>query len=180
MEKLITIIIPFYERLHYLKTLLYILEKQIDDSIEVIVVDDGSNCKYLDSIHFIKVIHLKENSGGASVPRNVGLDISQGKYIAFIDSDDLVSDDYIKTLKDKINDEKFDYCFISWRYKEHDVIIKDEPPYWNTCVWNCLYKRELIGDKRFNPDIIVGEDKDFNERVRHGKHTNIEKPIYFL
>lgn len=177
MNKLITIIIPYYNVLSYTKKLFEVLEPQLDDEIEVILVDDGCNEKELDNFK-ATVIHLDKNSGGASIPRNVGIDLAEGKYIVFIDSDDLVTNDYIKTLKEATK-EDFDYCYFSWKTKDYDVIIKDEPPKWNTCVWNCIYKRELIGNERFNPDLRIGEDLEFNLRVRKGKYKGIPKIIYF-
>ena len=175
-DKLISIIIPYYNTLHYIQKLFEILSPQLDEEIEVFIIDDGCKETELDQLK-ATVIHLDKNSGGASVPRNVGLDLANGEYILFIDSDDLVTDDYIKTIKEKIK-EDFDYCFISWKCRTCEVVIKDEPPIWNTCVWNCIYKRKLINTERFNPNIRVGEDKDFNERVRFGKHSSIEKIIY--
>lgn len=176
-DKLITIIIPYYNVLSYTKELFKSLSPQLDSDIEVIIVDDGCNEKELDKLNAI-VIHLEENSGGASVPRNVGLNNSHGKYILFIDADDNVAPNYIKVIKEKLK-EDFDYCYISWKSRKYDVIIDDEPPKWNTCVWNCIYKRELIGNERFDPDIIVGEDLEFNARVRYGKHSSIKEILYY-
>lgn len=176
-DKLITIIIPYYNVLEYTLELFKVLTPQLTDDIEVILIDDGCNEKELDNLK-ANIIHLDKNSGGASVPRNTGLDMAKGKYIVFIDADDLISDDFIETLKEATK-EDWDYCYYSWKCRTCDVIIKDNPPYWNTCVWNCIYKKELIGDNRFNPDIIIGEDKDFNLRVRHGTYKSIEKIIYF-
>ena len=177
MNKLITIVIPYYNVLSYTKKLFEVLEPQLDDEIEVILVDDGCNEKELDNFK-ANVYHLNKNSGGASTPRNVGIDLAKGRYIVFIDSDDLVTNDYIKTLKEATKEE-FDYCYFSWKTKDYDVIIEDEPPKWNTCVWNCIYKIELIGNERFNPDLRIGEDLEFNLRVRKGKHKAISKIIYF-
>ena len=139
--------------------------------------DDGTNEKELDKFN-AKVIHLKENSGGASVPRNVGLDNAKGKYIAFIDSDDMVKPHYIKTILEKTKEE-WDYCYISWECNTHKIIIKDEPPKWNCCVWNCVYKKDLIGDIRFNPALIIAEDYQFNQQVRRGKKANITEILYY-
>ena len=89
----------------------------LTDKIEWIIIDDGCNEKELDSFK-AKVIHLPTNSGGASKPRNIGLDNAKGKYIAFIDSDDLVSDDYIELVLKYL---KTDIVFISWKSKVHDI-----------------------------------------------------------
>lgn len=169
----LSIIIPYYDRPKYIKSLLEVLEPQLTNETELIIVDDCSpipldyNC-----------IRLNENSGGASIPRNVGLDKAKGKYIAFIDSDDLVSNDYISTILEKTKEE-WDYCFISWKTSNNTIIIKDNPPNWNCCVWNCIYKKDIIGDERFNPNLRIAEDYDFNIRVRKGKKANIEKVLYY-
>jgi glycosyltransferase involved in cell wall biosynthesis len=173
----LSIITPYYKTREYTKKLASILMPQITNEVEWIIVDDGCNEKVLDNFR-TKVIHLESNSGGASIPRNIGLDIAKGKYIAFIDSDDLVSDDYIQTILHKTKEE-WDYCYISWKGKTNTIIIENEPPKWNCCVWNCIYKRDLIGDERFKPELKMAEDYDFNKRVRKGKRANITKIIYY-
>ena len=169
----LSIIIPYYDRPKYIKRLLEVLEPQLTNETELIIVDDCSPIP-LD----YPCIRLNENSGSASIPRNVGLDKAKGKYIAFIDSDDSVSDDYIETILNKTKEE-WDYCFISWKTSTNTIIIKDNPPNWNCCVWNCIYKKEIIGNERFNPNLRIAEDYDFNIRVRKGKKANIEKVLYY-
>ena len=175
----ISIITPYYRTLNYIQKLANVLEPQLTDDIEWIVVDDGCNEKELDKLK-AKVIHLEKNSGGGSVPRNIGLDHAQGQYILFIDSDDLVTSNYISTIVNKINNEghTFNYCYISWTSEWGDVIIENEPPATNTSIWNCIYKKSEIGNERFNPEIIIGEDYDFNLRVRKGTHGNITDILY--
>ena len=172
----LSIITPYYDRLEEIKKLASVLEPQLTEEVEWIIVDDGCNEKMLDNLK-AKVIHLEENSGGASIPRNKGLDIAQGKYIAFIDSDDLVKFDYVKKILDKTKEE-WNYCYISWKGQSNTIIIVDKPPKWNCCVWNCIYKRELIGNERFSPELRIAEDYDFNKRVRKGKRANIKDILY--
>lgn len=175
----LSIIIPTYNRNENLIRLLQVLQPQITNEVEVIVVDDHSDNELkLDFPNWLKYIRLEENSGGASIPRNKGLDIAKGEYITFIDSDDLVSDDYIETILEKIK-EDWDFCYISWQGKSNKVIIRDTAPVWNCCVWNCVYKRDLIGDKRFDPKLKMAEDYDFNRKVRNGKKANITKILYY-
>lgn len=177
MENVVlSIIIPTYNRNEYIVKLLDVLHNQIKNNVEVIVIDDHSDIP-LEKTWF-KYIYLNENSGGASVPRNIGLDIAKGKYICFVDADDMVSNDYIATILDKTKEE-WDYCLFSWKGKSNTVIIKDQPPKWNCCVWNCVYKKELIGNERFNPSLRIAEDYDFNVRVRKGKKANITKILYY-
>ena len=175
---ILSIIIPYYNTLEQTKKLMQVLEPQLNDKVEVIIIDDGCNEDELDNLG-VTVIHLKENSGGASVPRNVGLDFATGKYVSFIDSDDIVVDDYIDTILAKIDEEDFDYCYYSWRSPYHTIIITDKPYDWNCCVWDCVYKREMIGDVRFDPNLKIAEDYDFNKKVLKGKKANITKVLYF-
>ena len=173
----LSIIIPYYQKLN--PKLFESLLPQLNDEVEVILVDDGCDNFELDKLP-IRVIHLPTNSGGASVPRNVGLDAAEGEFIAFIDADDFVSGDYIREILNKINSEQFDYCFISWWSPAiGNVIINDNPPSWNCCVWDCIYRKSIIGNLRFDPDLIIAEDYDFNVRVRKGRKANISKVLYF-
>lgn len=177
-KKILSIITPYYKTLEYTKELASVLVPQLTDEVEWIIIDDGCHEKELDSFG-VKVYHLEENSGNASHPRNVGLDNAMGEYIAFIDSDDMVSNNYIEIILNKIKSSDFDYCYISWEMPGSKQVIEDEPIWWNTCVWNCIYRKDLIGDKRFDLKCNMGEDVKFNKEVRKGKKDNIKEIIYF-
>ena len=175
--KKISIITPFYNTLDYTKNLAQVLEKQLTNEVEWIIVDDGTNEYELDKIN-ARIVHLEHNSGNASKPRNVGLDIACGDFIVFVDSDDLVYDNYIDTIINKIDNDYFDYCYFGWEMNQEKYIIKNEPLKWNRSVWNCIYKREIIGNERFNSNYNVDEDGDFNDRVKKGKRSNILSVLY--
>ena len=175
---LLSIITPYYNTLEYTKKLADVLVPQLTDEVEWIIIDDGCIEAELDSIK-ANVIHLVSNSGNASIPRNIGLDVAKGDYIVFIDSDDLVSENYIEKIINKIHNSSFDYCYYGWATNNASIVIYEEPLEWNTCVWNCIYKRETIGNNRFDPNINIGEDKYFNELVRKGKRENILDILYY-
>lgn len=181
-EYLLSIIIPYYKTPELTKVLLDNLMLQVTPNVEVIVIDDGCNEKMLDS-YPITVVHQKNM--GVSMARNKALDIHKGQYIVFIDSDDNVVDNYIETIVNKIKTSSFDYCMMSWKGESllnpslnGEFIISGEPLEWNTSIWNCIYKSELIGKTRFTPNIQIGEDTDFNKRVRSGKRENILEIMY--
>lgn len=174
----LSIIMAYYNNPELVRPMLAELTRQATDEVEIIVVDDGDGFKGLED-YPVKLIRLPENSGGDSVPRNVGLDVAKGKFIAFVDSDDMVSPVYIKTLISKINEGGFDYCYFSWKGQISTVVIKDEPPEWNCCVWNCIYSREIIGDNRFKPELRLAEDLDWNKRVRKGRKAVIPMFLYY-
>lgn len=171
----LSIIIPYYKTLELTKKLLDNLIPQLTDKCEVILVDDGCYEKELDN-YDIRIFHKK--NGGVSSARNYGLNRANGKYIAFIDSDDMISKDYIKKILNKTKEE-WDYCYISWKSQTDTVIIANRPPTWNECIWNCVFKSSLIGKRRFNEQLQYGEDMDFAFRVKSGIRANITDILYY-
>lgn len=171
----LSIITPYYKTLKYIKKLRDALEPQLTDEVEWLIIDDGCNEKELDTFK-AKVIHLPTNSGGAGKPRNIGLDNAKGKYIAFIDSDDLVSDDYIQEV---LKNLKTDIVFISWKSKVHDIHIEYNPPHWNCAVWCRIYRKRIIGNIRFREDMKIAEDWVFNQQIKYRTSRAITKQIYY-
>lgn len=186
----LSIITPYYDTLEETKRLAEVLIPQLTDEIEWIIVSDGSKDiielkRYIDMLlctpvvinekKEITVIHCNENSGGASKPRNVGLDFAKGEYITFIDSDDLVSEDYIETILPKL---KTDIIFISWKSEKHNVVVINKPPKWNCSVWSRVYRREII-NTRFDESLKIAEDWKFNQEFKYESYTHISKQIYY-
>lgn len=111
---LISVIIPVYNVEKYLNRCVESVIKQTYDNMEIVLVDDGSpdKCSVLCDAwakkdERITVIH-KEN-GGLSSARNAGLEIINGQYIMFVDSDDWLELDAIEYLYNLIN--KYDADF---------------------------------------------------------------------
>lgn len=91
-KPLVSVIIPTYNRKDYLELTIKSILNQTFENFEIIVVDDGSPnddndilCKTFSKVRYIKI----DNFGGPARPRNVGIRESKGKYIAFVDDDDL-------------------------------------------------------------------------------------------
>lgn len=175
----LSIITPYYNALEYIKELAKVLEPQLNNDVEWIIVDDGCNEYQLDKIK-AKVIHLPINSGCAGIPRNFGLDIAIGDYITFIDSDDLVSSDFIQKIIDKINFKKFNYCLMSWEKIDNRlyVDVTNGRPDWNCSVWGIIYNKENIKNVRFNNKRIA-EDYDFNAAALFGTEEKIIDVLYY-
>lgn len=100
---LVSVIIPIYNVERYLKECIDSVLSQTFSDYEMILVDDGSPdacsviCdEYASKDSRIRVIH-KEN-GGLSSARNAGLDIATGKYVFFLDSDDIIDPKLLKTV----------------------------------------------------------------------------------
>lgn len=173
----LSVVTPYYKTLKETQELAKILVPQLTEQTEWIIIDDGCNEKELDKIQ-AKVIHLDKNSGGASKPRNVGLDNAKGKYITFIDSDDLVSDDYISKILETIK-KNTDIIYISWKSKVHNVKMVNNPPRWNCAVWCRVYKRDIIGSIRFDESLVVAEDWKFNQQIKYNTSAGIRKTLYY-
>ena len=94
---LVSVVIPSYNRFRYLLNTLDSIKKQTYKNIEIIVVNDCSTQQEYYQYHWkdINIIHLQENSkkkfnhGCPGWVRNQGIEIAQGKYIAFCDDDDI-------------------------------------------------------------------------------------------
>lgn len=92
--KLSVVVIAFNNEM-YIEEALESLYEQTFDDFEVVVVNDFSTDRTGELIdqfilgkHNFKAIHLSENSGGCSKPRNTGIENSTGEYVMFLDGDD--------------------------------------------------------------------------------------------
>lgn len=169
-------------------------------------MDDGSpdNCpqicdEYTEKNNIFKVIH-KKNAGLASA-RNAGLDIVQGKWVTFIDSDDMVTMDYIDSIFEMLEKWSLVDCVLFGTMIENVKVKKrhfyDTPSFYGDIKgwiriaekkgvlnysWNKIYKREIIEQYsiRFREGKEPGEDLVFNceylERCKTGAMS--EKILY--
>ena len=123
----ISVIIPVRNCERYFAECLDSVINQTLRDIEIIVIDDASTDKsgaiaddYADRDMRIKVIHLPVHVGASSA-RNTGLDVAQGEYIAFIDSDDLYySNNVLYKLYNEALKHKVDICGGSLIYINSD------------------------------------------------------------
>ena len=92
-EKLVSVIIPTYNRSSFLKEAIQSVLNQSYNNFEIIVIDDGSEDeteKVIQSFNDSRIKYLKrEHTGSPAFIRNQGMKIAKGEYIAFLDSDDL-------------------------------------------------------------------------------------------
>ncbi|MBI2073614.1 MAG: glycosyltransferase family 2 protein [Gemmatimonadetes bacterium] len=92
-EPAVSVIIPTYNRLEYLKKALITVQAQSLGNWELTIVDDGSSdgtAEYVESLGDSRVrVERREHSGNPARIRNVGVRRSRGRYVAFLDSDDL-------------------------------------------------------------------------------------------
>ena len=113
MKPKISVVVPVYNVEKYLETCVGSILSQSTQDFEIILVDDGStdnSGKICDALKEkngnIRVIH--KHNAGPSHTRNTGMEIAQGDYITFIDSDDTIHPDYLRILLSLIDDYKAD------------------------------------------------------------------------
>lgn len=181
----LSIIIPAYKAEPYIYELFDCLAPQITDEVEVMVIDDGSPEPVMITYPWIQ-LHRQPNSG-VSVARNYGIEHTTGEYIAFIDADDLVAENYIATLLHKIETEHFDYIELSWKSlpgpaeqytcKLNSFTDKMQNP--SACTR--AFKRSFIGNVRFNTKKVSSEDENFTRMLdfKNGKRAIATEFMYF-
>lgn len=167
--ELISVIVPIYKVEAYLDKCVQSIVGQTYQDLEIILVDDGSpdNCgamcdAWASKDSRIKVVH-KEN-GGLSDARNAGLAIATGELISFIDSDDHIEPEFLRTLYDTLigQDAQIAECAIHLVDEEGKILRSRGPSKCETIgkiealrrlvledgvyqtVWNKLYRREVI------------------------------------
>lgn len=119
MPPKVSIIVPIYNVEKYLDRCINSLINQTLTDIEIIMVDDESpdNCpimcdNWAKKDSRIKVIHKK--NGGLGYARNSGIELAQGEYVGFIDSDDYVDPQMFETLYNKCKKLDLDICYAKY------------------------------------------------------------------
>jgi len=156
----VSIIIPVYNSQQYLRRTLDCVLSQSYKDWECILVDDGSVdnsgmiCdEYAEQDSRFRVIH-KEN-GGVSSARNAGLGIAVGKWINFIDSDDIITPDALCYMINKAEGYDADVCICKLMGSQPDTdetfeITQTER---NQLVWSCLaFRTSEYSDRGYSVD----------------------------
>lgn len=113
---LISVIVPVYNVESYVSQTIDSLVGQSLKDIEIICINDGSTDRSLDVLktkysNINKVSIYTQHNQGLSATRNNGVRLARGKYIYFIDSDDLLEDEALETLYNKLDANKLDVLF---------------------------------------------------------------------
>ncbi|MET1054099.1 MAG: glycosyltransferase family 2 protein [Pedobacter sp.] len=115
VQKLVTIIIPTFNRATKLPDAIESALNQTYKNIQLIVVDDGSVDHTADLVKQYPSVeyHFKKNGGQASA-RNEGLKHAKGTIIASLDSDDVWYPDFLKNSVEKLESDELDFVFANW------------------------------------------------------------------
>ena len=209
----ISVLMPVYNSEKFLLETVQAVINQSYTDWELILVDDGSTdnskeicTKLMNDDKRIKYI-LQENLG-VSHTRNVSLENAQGKYIVFVDSDDLIHEDYLKILINSIekNNSDISVCNfierkisntgniedINREFYPKEVMEMSEMKgyimeFGNSGLlnplWNKIYKREIIENNNitFDEKVKTGEDFIFNLQYfrKTKKISFIKENLYY-
>ncbi|MGU3342715.1 DUF5776 domain-containing protein [Staphylococcus succinus] len=179
MEKLLSIIVPVYNKELFLDACIESINKlEINKAkIEAIFVDDCSRDNslkiieaYVNKYDFIKMIKLEENTGSPSEPRNMGIREAKGQYITFLDADDWLDPIGLPMLLDQAIENNSDVAF-GQSIKHTDNTISKLGRFTSYKVANNLIPYEInkifraVGPpgKMIKRDIIVNNNIEFKQ-----------------
>ena len=171
---MISVIIPVYNGEKYISECIESLLKQTCRDFEIIVINDGSTddteniCKKFD-----KVRYFYQKNRGVSKAREKGLQMAEGEYITFIDSDDKVKADFLEKMLSEIVNCDIVCCnsideieYKSDIYIHEDEILTDKERIYRdyfslkrytTCIWGKLFKKSILEKIEF-PQMEYAED----------------------
>lgn len=203
-QPLVSVIVPVYNVEQYIEKCVRSIMQQDYECIEIILVDDGTqdaSGQIIDKLALkdsrIRVIH-KENAGVSSA-RNSGLAVATGEYIAFVDGDDHVEQDYISYLvglavNNGCHMAISRYNFTSYNKTQiavdHQTLVSAEQVIeelylmsLNVAVWNKLYRHSFLKENGllFDERIWYGEGMLFNiECLQYVDKVVLgEKKVYY-
>lgn len=181
---LISVIVPIYGAEQYLDRCVESIVNQSYTNLEILLIDDESpdSCPAMCDAwavkdHRVKVIH--QQNKGPSGSRNAGLDLAEGDYISFVDSDDYIELNLFDLMLHAIHVTNSDIAILD----EHNCKINTKDIKNNLATYNqeetvlyiistlnnspCnkLYKRNIIDKHRFYEGKTYGEDLDFLSRI---------------
>lgn len=179
-DYLLSIIIPTYNNAEFIAPVLSSLLVELTDEVEIIIINDGSTDGTDEKItNFCRVApteqikYIQQKNQGVAVARNVGLANASGKYISFIDGDDVISPDYYPVLLPLLRDEKYDLVefkitrdldklFCQQEHaindiKQKEILISEDDysplaPTFRASQWHLvdkIFHRNIIGNERF-------------------------------
>lgn len=202
----ISIIVPFYNvKDDFFYECIDSILNQSYPNIEIILIDDGSTKKYNNIPNAVKVI--KTEHSGVSHARNIGISSSNGDYILFVDSDDILCKDACDLFANALNKRDYDIIFsrnfiknditktINYCSFETNKSIIDKSSLLKTIFikndtifssidtpWAKLYKKDFLSNNniRFNECLSNGEDGIFNYEVILNSNNMyyLNKPTY--
>lgn len=212
MEGKVSIIIPVYNREKYLEECLESVLAQSYGDFEVILIDDGSTDGTLDICNKYTILDTRFNliqggHEGVSAARNKGLDVAQGEFIFFLDSDDVINPHLLESIVKGMEEKNADiggtriigvreenwyrvrekmtessglagFSYQNYEDTLHSIFFAETPL---SEIGGVMFRRELIDDTRFNKELYIGEDFYFiyQNLIKGADSIFIDKKWYY-
>lgn len=148
---LVSIIIPMYKVEDYLTACLNSVIDQTYQNLEIICVNDGSpdHCANIAQSYQQtdqRIVLINKPNGGLSDARNAGIDVAQGDYLFFLDSDDCIAASCIETLVELAQQQhcQISVCDYVAFQKEAEFSESDEPSCDIVAKGHLLYKQSYL------------------------------------
>ncbi len=185
-EPSVSVIIPCYNCEAYIDQTLKSLESQTCGDFEVICVDDGSSDHTREKLmqwqqkDVFRLRVICQENAGVSVARNRGIDEAHGKYLMFLDSDDVYHTEMIGTMLSGVTEYGADasYCMNSRKREDlanpgaASVVMQNQTEAMRNLLfrmgqlglYNYIFNRRILAEKgiRFDEATKFGEDREFN------------------
>lgn len=152
IKPFISIVTPSYNASSFIKETIHSVQAQTYNNWEMIIVDDVSKDNTRELIkeeiekdNRIRLIELTENSG-AAIARNTGINNAKGKYVAFLDSDDLWLPEKLEKQLEFMQNNDIAFSFTSYQIMNQDGILTDKVVHVPEKInYNGLLKNTIIG-----------------------------------
>ena len=198
LKPVVSVVIPTFNRGHIIKDTIKSVLNQTYQNFEIIIVDDASTDNTEDVIKDIdsriKYIKLERNSKGTK-PRNVGIKLSRGDFIAFLDSDDEWLPEKLEKQLDFISKYNISdvMCFtgVIIRDERSEVFYKNKPLRNNEDIMDYILVRNnevqtstymvsssLAKNTLFNSELRKHQDWDFCLRLRNNNASFLFLPEF--
>lgn len=202
----VSVIVPNYNGAKYIEEAIRSLLSQTYSNIEIIIVDDYSSD---DSVSIVQEIinknkdrnitlHINTKNEGPSKARNIGVDLSNGEYIAFLDADDKYANNKIEVqvkyllenpnvdivytdllLIDKTGEETGMISSIITKENEIEFLVKMLDRQVVPGPASICMKRSCLVEVRYDENMVHAEDYKFTlELAQRYKFARIKAPLY--
>ena len=184
--RLVSIIMPTYNRAGLITAAINSVVGQTHKNWELLIVDDGSDDETETVVNEFagdrRIKYLRKERGGVCLARNAGLDQAQGERIAFLDSDNVWDREFLALLVTAIetSDVEIAYCGLRMQQRGGTVGYRGDVFNYAECLKSnyvdlnaLMFQRSVIGDIRFDESIRRMNDWDFllsvavNRRVEY-------------
>lgn len=177
-EELVSIVTPVYNSEKFISETIQTVKNQTYQNWELLLVNDYSTDnsenvirEYEKQDDRIKLINLEKNSG-AAIARNTGIEKAKGKYIAFLDSDDLWDNQKLEKQVNFMKENNYEFTFTSYEFADENgkgngkvVRVPEKINYKqalkNTTIWTStvIFDAEKLGKDLISmPNVRRGQD----------------------